>query len=71
MDNKVIFYIRDEFGYGLEVGTYISFIHSIPLFWNRGKPKTCQRKENQSNQFGFGWVTVRTGFNVMLSCWWW
>jgi len=37
--HKVIFCIRDEFGYGFGVGTYIPVTLPIPVFWNRGKPK--------------------------------
>jgi len=30
--HKVIFYIRDEFGYGFGVGTYIPVTRPIPMF---------------------------------------
>jgi len=30
--NKLIFYIRDGFGYGLWVGAYISVTRPVPVF---------------------------------------
>jgi len=56
--HKIIFYIRDGFRYGFEVGTYILVICHIPVFWNRGKPKSIfkpsQNGENPSNWVWFG-----------------
>jgi len=66
---KVIFYIRDGFGYGFGVGTYIPVTCSIPVFWNRGKPELIpepsQNGENPSNWVWFGRVTTCMSFVVM------
>jgi len=45
--NKLIFYIRDGFGYGLWVGAYISVTRPVPVFWCWGKPKLIP-KHSQS-----------------------
>jgi len=58
--HKAIFFIRDEFGYGFEVSTYIPVTCPIPVFWNRRKlklkPKPNQNGENPSNWIWFGRV---------------
>jgi hypothetical protein len=53
---KVIFCIRDEFGYEVGVGTYIPITRLIPVFWNRGKPipKPSQNGKIRQNGFGSG-----------------
>jgi len=38
-DNKLIFYIRNRFGYGFSVSTYIPITRPASVFRNRGKPK--------------------------------
>jgi len=38
----LIFYIRDEFGYGFVVGINISVTRLVPMFWNRKKLKPNQ-----------------------------
>jgi len=58
---KVIFYIWDEFGYGFGVATYIPITRPIPVFWNRGKPipipKPSQNGKNPSNLVWYERVT--------------
>jgi len=34
MDNKLIFYIWDEFEYAFRVGTYIPITYPVLVFWN-------------------------------------
>jgi len=50
--HKVIFYIRDEFGYGFMVGTYIPVTRPIPVFWNQENPNLV--KTGETCQLGFG-----------------
>jgi len=66
---KVVFCIRDGFGYGFGVGTYIPVTRPIPVFCNRGKPKPIpkpsQNGENSSTWVWFGWITTGMSFVAM------
>jgi hypothetical protein len=70
--HKVIFYIRDGFGFRFRVDTYIPVTRLIPVFLNQGKPKPIpkpsQNGENPSNWVWFGWVTTGMSFVVMPTC---
>jgi len=63
--HKVVFYFWDGFGYGFGVDTYIPVTRPIPVFWNRGKPKSSQNGENPSNWVWYGRVTAGMSFVAM------
>ena len=69
--HKVIFYIRDGFGYGFGVGTYIPVTCPIPMFWNQRKPKSHTRTQLKQGKpvklslvrvgnYGYGFVVMPT-----------
>lgn len=67
-NNKLIFYIRNEFEYEFEVDIYIPITRLILEFWNREKSKLCQSGKNLSIWLGFGWLPTCIGFVAMSAC---